>query len=109
MKIVAAIFCGVVLLASCSSDIENNGAGLIGAKDSVLNADSAHLFILPAPLQVATFFRTHEAKIQIPFLADKSVTVTDYNTDYQRALNLGVNITDVGYAALYDNRQLALD
>ncbi len=109
MKIVCAAFFGVVILASCSSETGNNGAGVIGAKDSVAHSDSAHLFILPAPLQVATFLRTHEASIQIPYLADKSIAATNYNTDYQRALNLGINITDVGYAALYNNRQLALD
>lgn len=94
---------------SCSSDSADRDNGNINGKDSLAAADTGHIFVLPTPLQVATFLHTHAQTSHIEYLSDKSQPVSNYATDYQRALNLGVCIADVGYAALYNNRQLALD
>lgn len=104
------IFCSAVaFLCACSSDVSGDREGVIGQKDSLVRPDSASLFVLPTPLQVATFLHTHAQKAHPEFLSDKSRRVSDYSTDYQRGMNLGICIADAGYAALYNNRQLALD
>lgn len=98
-----------ILSFSCSSDPNDRNADSITGKDSLAQADSAHLFVLPTPLQVTTFLSTHAQAAHMEYLSDKTQPVSNYATDYQRGLNLGVCIADVGYAALYNNRQLALD
>src|SRR3989338_7787957 len=95
-------------LCSCSSDGDDRDGGSISGKDSLAQTDTAHVFVLPTPLQVATFLHTHAQNAHPEYLSDKTPPVANYSTDYQRALNLGVCIADVGYAALYNNRQLAL-
>jgi hypothetical protein len=97
------------VLYSCSSDTGNSTDDNISGSDSAALSDSAKLFVLPTPLQVATFLQNNAQEMHSEFLADRSIPATDYSTDYERALNLGVCITDVGYSALYGNRQLALD
>jgi hypothetical protein len=102
------LFACIAFLFSCSSD-SGTATGHITKSDSVSLPDSAKLFVLSTPLQVATFLQTHAQQIHPEFLSDKSIPVSNYSTDYERALNLGVSIADIGYAALYGNRQLALD
>ncbi len=99
----------VALLVSCGTEGTDHSKDAIKGSDTTSNSSDGHIFVLPAPLQIATFFRNHEPNAHLEFLSDKSVPVGNYNTDYQRALNLGICITDVGYAALYGNRQLVLD
>ena len=99
----------LLFLFSCSSDSGNTTGENITGGDSASVSDSAKLFVLPTPLQVATFLQTHAQEMHPEYLADKTIPATDYSTDYERALNLGVCIADVGYSALYGNRQLALD
>ncbi len=104
------LFAGIsALIFSCSSDSGNGDGEKIAPEDSLALADSARLFVLPTPLQVATFLQTHAQEMHPEFLSDNSIPTANYSTDYERALNLGVCISDVGYAALYGDRQLALD
>lgn len=108
MRWLAAMALCTAFGLSCSSD-SNDATGDISGADSAALSDSAQLFVLPAPLQVATFLQMNAQEMHPEFLADKSIPATDFATDYQRALNLGMCISDVGYSALYGNRQLALD
>lgn len=94
---------------SCSSDSVSDSKEHITGNDSTSLSDSAKLFVLSTPLQVATFLQTHAQEMHSEFLSDKSIPADDYSTDYERALNLGVCVSDIGYSALYGNRQLALD
>jgi hypothetical protein len=62
---------------------------------------------IPSPLEISFLIKDLEIKY------DKSVlntpeNVKKYNTDYQRALNLGVYSTDLGYANIYEQTQDAL-
>lgn len=108
MRTLSGLVLIAIALASCSSDT-HKAEGSIDSAVSVQPADTAHVFVLPTPLQVATFLRTHAQEAHTEFLSDRDVPLSTYSTEYQRAMNLGVCIADAGYAALYNERQLALD
>jgi hypothetical protein len=100
---------GIALLEfGCSGGSHENSAQSIEGKDS-LKADSANVFVLPAPMQVATFLHNHNAEFNQAFLSSLNTDVSVYTTEYERALNLGISLTDAAYAALSNNRQIALD
>lgn len=104
-----SLIAGVGFLFSCSSDTTVSDSDHIAGKDTASFPDSAHVFVMPTPLQVSTFLQTYAKDVHPEFLSDKSQPASIFSTDYQRGLNLGVCITDAGYAALYNNRQLTLD
>jgi hypothetical protein len=108
MRILLASAIIALAFISCTSD-GTKAEGSINNTDSVQRADTAQVFVLPAPLQVATFLKTHAQDVHTEFLSDRDVPLSTYSTEYQRAMNLGVCIADAGYAALYNERQLALD
>jgi hypothetical protein len=109
MKRFAFLVTLVGLAYSCSSDSISASDDRISGIDSIALSDSAKLFVLSTPLQVSTFLQMHAPEIHPEFLSDKSIPAGHYSTDYERALNLGVCVADIGYSALYGNRQLALD
>lgn len=109
MRVAILLVIVIAFAFSCSSDSASNNNGHITGNDSTALSDSAKLFVLSTPLQVATFLQTHAQEMHPEYLSDKSIPAGDYSTDYERALNLGVCVADVGYSALYGNRQLALD
>jgi hypothetical protein len=109
MKRIVFLFACIAFAFSCSSDSGQVTGDNISGSDSASLSDSAKLFVLSTPLQVATFLQTHAQEMHPEFLSDKSIPAGDYSTDYERALNLGVCVADIGYSALYGNRQLALD
>ena len=104
---ISPLIAAILFFASCSSESSDNSKLIDSPKIALV--DSAEIFIVPAPLQITTFFKQHSVEFQTTFLSDKSVMASTYTTDYYRALNLGISLVDAGYAALYDNRQTAID
>lgn len=98
-----------IIFFSCSSDHRGTDKDPIGNVDSLTQSDSAKLFVLPTPLQVATFLLTQAPDVHPEILSGNKIPLARFSTDYQRAMNLGICIADAGYAALYGEQQLALD
>jgi hypothetical protein len=97
---------------SCKDDNTNNNNNNIAIepadtiKTSVLNI-GGELFSVPSPIQTALLIQ----KSGIPY--DKNTLnphnkVNTFDTDYARALNLGIYGADLGYVSLYNQTQDAL-
>jgi hypothetical protein len=65
------------------------------------------IFSIPSPMQTALLMEEVNAPFNASILNDIS-SVESYNTDYQRALNLGIYGTDLGYLSVYKKNSDAL-
>jgi hypothetical protein len=98
----------LLLISSCGND-GGNSKGVLDS-DSVPAPDtSAKVLVLPAPLQVATWMKQSVKDPEMNLLAMARRNASNYKTDAAMALNLGVALTDLGYSAMYNQRQDALD
>ncbi len=108
--IIGALF----LIASCSSGGNKNNA--------VISVDSAELekdiftdishakqifYSLPSPLESAMLIKTAGASFNDKFLNPLNNT-SKYTTNKSMALNLGIYITDLSYASLFDQAQTTI-
>lgn len=62
---------------------------------------------IPSPLEISFLIKDIEIKYDKTVL-NAAENAKKYNNDYQRALNLGVYSTDLGYANIYEQTQDAL-
>ena len=103
-----------LFISSCNSDENKNlESDKMDACDTLRSADSsntsAKVFILPAPLQVATTLKILDIPYDEKNIVPPAKARTDYSSSYLKALNLGIYTIDLGYATLYDQRQTSLD
>jgi len=71
-------------------------------------AKNAKIFALPAPLQIPTMLKNSEVIFSENVLVSSKKGRT-FSSDYLRALNLGIYTVDVGCAAVYNQKQSALN
>jgi hypothetical protein len=107
MRVYFCLVLSIFLLSACGNG-PNPPIKDIAKVDSPPKLDSARIFSMPAPLQVATWFHQHKQNPEISLLADFSSGL-HCETEYSRSLCLGVLLTDIGYLSMYNQRQLALD
>lgn len=101
------LFLLLLFFFSCGNNHSPAPAGPVDSAVTV-RTDSAHIFILPAPMQISTLLIRYFPRPETGLLSDDSVPPSAYETDYSRGLNLGICITDIGYAAMYDERNTLL-
>jgi hypothetical protein len=75
-------------------------------KATVLNVNG-ELFSIPSPIQTSLLLQKSGIAYDKDILHSNS-KVNTYNTDYERALNLGIYGADLGYVSLYNQNQDAL-
>ena len=63
---------------------------------------------IPSPIEITSIVKSVEKNYRKQDLNPHSA-VSKYNTNYQKALNLGVYGTDLGFANIYGKNQDALD
>lgn len=83
------------------SDASNN-------KQEVTKGEDAKIFILPAPLQIATALKTLNTGYSETLLMP-SKKYREYSSNYLRAVNLGIYTIDLGYATVYGQNQTCLN
>jgi hypothetical protein len=100
----------LILLFSCCGNDPKTKQGIVDSvnNSSVSKLDTAHVFVLAAPLQIATLIKQSCPDPEMSLLCSDSSSAAGYVTDYKRGLNLGICITDIGYCALYGQQQDAL-
>ena len=103
-----------ILILSCGGDSKNNNETI--ANDSLnkhtaandTSNNSAAVFALPAPFQIATVLKnsnvTFSEKLLVP-----SKKARTFSSDYARAINLGIYTTDLGYSTLFSQKQTTLN
>jgi len=107
-----ALFSCVLLFAiSCGEkSIEKSenaqSEPLDSSKSSIVNV-SGELFSIPSPIQTAMLIQKSEAEYR-PELLSKSTNYSQFKTNAQKAMNLGVFGTDMAYSSLYEDGQKAL-
>jgi len=110
MKIlVAGLF--LVLFAACGTGTKTeektfaealdetslNSTILTGEVNEILNR-------IPSPLKISVLLKESGKKYDAAFL-NSPENVSKYNTNYKRALNLGIYGTDLGYTNIYEQTQ----
>lgn len=101
---------GTVLVQSCGQEEEKKPEISKEAIDpnSSLNAKfDDKIFSIPSPMQMALLLEESKSKFNEVLLHDLE-KVSAYSSEYQRALNLGIYGTDLGYVSIYKQNSIAL-
>ena len=110
MKIPFAGFL-VVLLMACGSGNKNEDQALVDAlentdlENEVISGEvNDILHRIPSPLEISVLLKQTGKKYNAEFL-NSPQNLSRYNTNYKRALNLGIYGTDLGYTNIYEQSQ----
>lgn len=110
MKIlIAGLF--VVCLAACGTGNKNEDQAFVDALDNadldgeVISGEvNDILHRIPSPLEISVLLKESGRKYNSEFLNSPD-NLSRYNTNYKRALNLGIYGTDLGYTNIYEQSQ----
>ena len=107
---VALVTC-VSMISSCT-DSETQEKNTIDEEvfdpNSSLNTIfDGKIFSIPSPVQTAYLIKGLDVEFDATLLNDNA-NVADYITEYQQALNLGIYGTDLGYSALYEEKNISM-
>lgn len=106
------LFSGILLFAiSCGEKSLEKSEGtktlsLDSVKSNIVNV-SGVLFSIPSPIQTAILIKESEADYK-PELLNDAKSYSNYETNAQKAMNIGVYGTDMAYSSLYQDGQKAL-
>lgn len=114
-KIYKLFFISVIstsILISCNSGEKTNDEDLIDEEildsNTSLNTNfDGKIFSIPSPVQTSMLIKD----LKLPYtesLLNPSESVDLYNSEYKRALNLGVYGTDLGYITIYNQNATSL-
>lgn len=101
-----------LLLFSCGGNSEESDKEQVDKEildpDRSLNTNfDGKIFSIPSPVQTALLIK----QADVPFdseLLNPVENASNYSTEYKQALNLGIYGTDLGYAALYQQKSVSL-
>jgi hypothetical protein len=102
----------IALLAACGSGKKTEETELLKALDSAstsgppISAEVINdiLGSIPSPLEISVLLKESGKKYNSGFL-NSADNVSGYNSNYKKALNLGVYGTDLGYTNIYEQNQ----
>ena len=101
----------LALITSCSSSNQSDDEALAEAlastelEDEVISGEvSDILHRIPSPLEISVLLKESGRKYDAAFLNSPD-NLSRYNTNYKRALNLGIYGTDLGYTNIYAQSQ----
>lgn len=112
------IFLGLLAAAflySCGSKKKPSAEDIAGVLDSVKIEEPAIseevvsdiIQQIPSPLEISTLLKEAETKYDKSHLNDPD-NISNYNSNYKKALALGIYGTDLGYTNIYEQNQDAL-
>lgn len=78
-----------------------------GPKENQLMEIDGKVFSIPSPIQTATLIQGSGANYNKDMLNEPS-KVTNYSTNFKKAINLGIYGADLGYVTMYDQTQDAI-
>lgn len=107
--LIAGVF--LMLLAGCSAGNKSEEQAFADAlentdlEDQVISGEvNDILHRIPSPLEISVLLKESGKKYNSAFLNSPD-NLSRYNTNYKRALNLGIYGTDLGYTNIYEQRQ----
>jgi hypothetical protein len=99
------------LFTACSSPNKSEEEAFAAAlentqlEDQVISGEvNDILHRIPSPLEISVLLKESGKKYDAAFLNSPD-NLSRYNTNYKRALNLGIYGTDLGYTNIYEQRQ----
>ena len=106
LKVLIIIFLAFVFLISCKSEIEQEkSTDYTPAREfdttTVLLKFNNTLFTLPSPYQATYSIKKSDIEYRKSLL-NPTNNVSNYTTNFQQALNIGIYGTDLGYLNIYD-------
>ncbi|HIP32439.1 MAG TPA: hypothetical protein EYG86_06745 [Crocinitomicaceae bacterium] len=111
IQLFLAISVGSMCLTSCENDapIEDNviDKEVFDPNSSLNTVFDGKIFSVPSPVQTAYLIKDLNLEFDAS-LGNNVDLASDYVTEYQQSLNLGVYGADLGYSALYDQKNTTL-
>lgn len=111
MRILLVVVAAAVL-AACGSGKKNDEQAFLQSLDSAKNQGPSIdqemikgiLEQIPSPLEISVLLKQSGTKYNNSML-NSSDNLAKYNSNYQKALNLGIYGTDLGYTNIYEQNQ----
>jgi hypothetical protein len=107
-----SLFLLLVLLSACSSEKKSDEEDFMAGLDSAQTEGATIseevigdiLQRIPSPLEISVLLKQTGKKYNSAYLNNPD-NLSKYNTNYQRALNLGIYGADLGYTNIYEQNQ----
>lgn len=109
-RLFALAFSGMVLVSCGGENTENQESidkEVFDPNSSLNTVFDGKIFSIPSPVQTAYLIKQLDLSFDGTLL-NNSQSVNEYVTEYHQALNLGVYGTDLGYSALYDQKDVTM-
>lgn len=111
MRILLLVFAAVVLVA-CGSGKKADEKAFLESLDSAKNSGTSIdqevinsvLQQIPSPLEISVLLKESGTKYDLGLLNSPD-NIASYNSNYKKALNLGIFGTDLGYTHIYEQNQ----
>ena len=111
MRILLLVFAAVVLVA-CGSGKKADEKAFLQSLDSAKNSGTSIdqevinsvLQQIPSPLEISVLLKESGTKYDLGLLNSPD-NIASYNSNYKKALNLGIFGTDLGYTHIYEQNQ----
>lgn len=115
MKRLVALGIACLTVGACDSDDKRNEQALLDSLNSTQKTEAviseevleSILQQIPSPLEIAVLLKQSGTSYDSDLL-NGADNISDYNSNFQKALNLGVYSTDLGYTNIYEQNQDAL-
>jgi len=108
----AGLLLSILLLSACGSGKKTDEKAFLEGLDSAQSAGptiseeviQGILETIPSPLEISVLLKESGKKYNASYLNSPD-NISKYNTNYKKALNLGVYGTDLGYTNIYEQNQ----
>ncbi len=101
----------ILSFSSCTEDevVEPNviEEDILDPNNAINTVFDGKIFSIPSPVQTAYLIKGLNLSFD-PSLGNDPENVNDYISEHQQALNLGIYSTDLGYSALYNQKNTTL-
>ncbi|HEY5823096.1 MAG TPA: hypothetical protein VIT44_01945 [Cyclobacteriaceae bacterium] len=109
---IAILALAVAVLAACSSGKKPDEQAFLNSLDSAKSQAptideeviGSILQQIPSPLEISVLLKESGTKYD-PSILNSADNLSKYNSNYQKALNLGIYGTDLGYTNIYEQNQ----
>ncbi len=113
-KTFIAISAASLMLASCGGSDDEALEKALGSDSTMAKSEISSDLInevirsIPSPVEMSSMIREVEPKYNVNFLNNTS-NADNYTTNYQKAINIGIYGTDLGYINMYNEKQDAIN
>ncbi|MEW6468869.1 MAG: hypothetical protein AB1458_08095 [Bacteroidota bacterium] len=98
-----------VIIYSCGGEAKDPKTDKTDADTLAADTTPLKIYTLPAPLQIPNAIKGFKTKYSEEFLIPTNKSDIAYNTNFQKAVNIGIYGIDMGYAMLFDQTQTSID